>query len=67
MIRAVIVQDVESRSFLTMGPDGDVVFTPWVNEAGAFYDEQEAIETAEIYCPEGFHLFSHIVDDEVRA
>lgn len=59
--RVFIVQDKESAQFLR--PElGDVGFTPWVNEAGAFESEETAAETAACHCSEGFVMFSFLKD-----
>jgi hypothetical protein len=63
MHKVWIVQDEESSCFLHPYC-GDVGFTHWVREAGHFYSEQEAIETAGDHCSEGFQLFSFLVFDE---
>ena len=51
--RYFVVQDKESACFLCP-QDGDVGFTQWLNEAGRFDSEEEAIETASHHCGEGF-------------
>lgn len=63
MVRVWVVQDGESASFLCPSVDGDVTYTQWVTEAGFFYDEQAALDTAEYACAEGFRLFSFFVNE----
>ncbi len=53
---AVIVQDSESRAFLCPSDDGDVGYTPWIDEAGHFQNLAEAAECAEVYCSEGYRV-----------
>ena len=55
--RVFIVQDRESAQFLRP-ESGDVGFTSWVHEAGAFDNEEVAAETALCHCSEGFVIFS---------
>ncbi|WP_250501749.1 hypothetical protein [Caballeronia sp. AZ7_KS35] len=55
--RVFIVQDRESAQFL-FPESGDVGFTTWVDKAGYFEKEEEAIETATHHCSEGFVVFS---------
>lgn len=51
-----IVQDRASHLFL-MPKDGDVGYTPFINEAGYFEEAQAAIETANDWCDDGYIVF----------
>jgi hypothetical protein len=55
--RVFVVQDRESACFLCP-LNGDVGLTPWINEAGQFESEEEALDTASVVCSEGFVLFA---------
>lgn len=59
--RAYLVQDLESFAFLYPTDDGDVGYTRTLKDAGHFNDEDEAFDTAQIYCTEGFFIFSFYV------
>lgn len=52
-----VVQDRETQCFLYPF-SGDVGYTVWIREAGHFYSEEEAVETAVDHCGEGFDVFS---------
>jgi len=61
MRRVFIVQDRESALFLC--PHfGDVSYTPWLGNAGRFYDYESAVETAHVHCTEGFSIESFYED-----
>lgn len=55
MRRVYIIQDQESGLFL-YPHYGSVNYTQWFGDAGRFDDEESAIETAHIFCTEGFQL-----------
>lgn len=55
--RVFIVQDRETACFL-FPFHGAVALTPWINEAGQFESEEEALETASVICCEGYVVFS---------
>lgn len=61
MPRAYVIQDRETRCFLALGEDGDVIFTPWITEAGQIFDDEEAFDTAQLNCNEGFIIFSFFI------
>lgn len=56
--RVYIVQSRETGDFLYPSDTGDVGHTPFVNEAGYFYDRNEAVETALSEIGENFIVFS---------
>ncbi len=55
--RVFVVQDIETACFLCPHT-GDVGLTAWINDAGLFVNEEEAVETAASHCSDGFKLFS---------
>ena len=55
--RVYIVQSRETGDFLYPSDTGDVGHTPFVNEAGYFYDRNEAVETALSEIGENFIVF----------
>ena len=55
-----IVQSRETGDFLYPSDTGDVGHTPFVNEAGYFYDRNEAVETALSEIGENFIVFSFL-------
>ena len=57
-----IVQSRESGDFLYPSDTGDVGHTPFVNEAGYFYEREEAIETALEEIGQNFIVFGFIVE-----
>ena len=65
LTRVIILQDLENLQFLAPSPDGDVMFTPFLTEAGMFLSEEEAQETAEMMHCEQFHYFACCVDSEI--
>lgn len=65
LTRVIILQDLENMQFLAPSPDGDVMFTPLLTEAGLFLTEEEAQETAEMMHCEQFHYFACYVDASV--
>jgi len=65
LTRVIILQDLENMQFLAPSPDGDVMFTPLLTEAGMFLSEEEAQETAEMMHVEQFHYFCCYVDASV--
>jgi hypothetical protein len=64
LTRVIILQDLENFCFLAPSPDGDVMFTPYLVQAGMFLDEEEAHDTAEMMHCEQYHLFVCFVDAE---
>lgn len=58
--RVYIVQSRETGEFLYPSDTGDVGHTPFVNEAGYFYDRNEAVETALSEIGENFIVFSFL-------
>ncbi|WP_049351586.1 hypothetical protein [Neisseria sp. 27098_8_139] len=58
--RVYIVQSRETGDFLYPSDTGDVGNTPFVNEAGYFYDRNEAVETALSEIGENFIVFSFL-------
>nr|WP_172459163.1 hypothetical protein [Neisseria flavescens] len=60
MTRVYIVQSRETGDFLYPFDTGDVGHTPFVNEAGYFYDRNEAVETALSEIGENFIVFSFL-------
>ena len=58
--RVYIVQSRETGEFLYPSDTGDVGHTPLVNEAGYFYDRNEAVETALSEIGENFIVFSFL-------
>lgn len=57
-----IVQSRETGDFLYPSDTGDVGNTPFVNEAGYFYDREEAIETALEEIGQNFIVFGFMVE-----
>ena len=58
--RVYIVQSRETGDFLYPSDTGDVGHKPFVNEAGYFYDRNEAVETALSEIGENFIVFSFL-------
>lgn len=58
--RVYIVQSRETGDFLYPSDTGDVGHAPFVNEAGYFYDRNEAVETALSEIGENFIVFSFL-------
>jgi hypothetical protein len=58
--RVYIVQSRETGDFLYPSDTGDVGHTPFVNEAGYFYDRDEAVETALEEIGDNFIVFSFL-------
>ena len=58
--RVYIVQSRETGDFRYPSDTGDVGHTPFVNEAGYFYDRNEAVETALSEIGENFIVFSFL-------
>lgn len=58
--RVYIVQSRETGDFLYPSDTGDVGHTSFVNEAGYFYDRNEAVETALSEIGENFIVFSFL-------
>ncbi|WMC01125.1 MULTISPECIES: hypothetical protein [Neisseria] len=58
--RVYIVQSRETGDFLYPSDTGDVGHTPFVNEAGYFFDRNEAVETALSEIGENFIVFSFL-------
>jgi hypothetical protein len=57
-----IVQSRETGDFLYQSDTGDVGHTPFVNEAGYFYEREEAIETALEEIGQNFIVFGFMVE-----
>ena len=60
--RVYIVQSRETGDFLYPSDTGDVGHTPFVNEAGYFYDRDEAVETALEEIGDNFIVFSFLAE-----
>lgn len=60
--RVYIVQSRETGDFLYPCDTGDVGHTPFVNEAGYFYDRNEAVETALEEIGDNFIVFSFLAE-----
>lgn len=60
--RVYIVQSRETGDFLYPSDTGDVGHTPFVNEAGYFFDRNEAVETALSEIGENFIVFSFLAE-----
>ena len=60
--RVYIVQSRETGDFLYPSDTGDVGHTPFVNEAGYFYDRYEAVETALEEIGDNFIVFSFLAE-----
>nr|WP_199725165.1 hypothetical protein [Neisseria weixii] len=60
MTRVYIVQSRETGDFLYPSDTGDVGHTPFVNEAGYFYDRNEAVETALEEIGDNFIVFGFL-------
>lgn len=58
--RVWVVQEPETGKFLTPY-DGDVGYTTWIRESGFFDSEEAAIDTAEMLCDSGFHVYSFYI------
>ena len=58
--RVYIVQSRETGDFLYPSDTGDVGHTPFVNDAGYFYDRDEAVETALEEIGDNFIVFSFL-------
>lgn len=58
--RVYIVQSRETGDFLYPSDTGDVGHTPFVNQAGYFYERNEAVETALSEIGENFIVFSFL-------
>lgn len=60
--RVYIVQSRETGDFLYPSDTGDVGHTPFVNEAGYFYDRDEAVETALEEIGDNFIVFGFLME-----
>lgn len=60
--RVYIVQSRETGDFLYPSDTGDVGHTTFVNEAGYFYDRNEAVETALEEIGDNFIVFSFLAE-----
>ena len=60
--RVYIVQSRETGDFLYPSDTGDVGHTPFVNEAGYFYDRNEAVETALEEIGDNIIVFSFLAE-----
>lgn len=60
--RVYIIQSRETGDFLYPSDTGDVGHTSFVNEAGYFYDRNEAVETALSEIGENFIVFSFLAE-----
>lgn len=58
--RVYIVQSRETGDFLYPSDTGDVGHTPFVNQAGYFYDRDQAVETALEEIGDNFIVFSFL-------
>lgn len=62
LTRVYIVQSRETGDFLYPSDTGDVGHTPFVNEAGYFYDRNEAVETALEEIGDNFIVFGFLAE-----
>nr|WP_197457582.1 hypothetical protein [Snodgrassella sp. CFCC 13594] len=62
MVTVYVVQSRETGDFLYPSDSGDVGHTPYLNEAGLFFERDEAIETALEEIGENFIVFGFLKD-----
>lgn len=60
IVTAYLIQSRETGDFLYPSDSGDVGHTPFINEAGLFYEREEAIETALEEIGENFIVFNFL-------
>lgn len=64
MRKAFVVQDRETKGFLSSSPDGDIVTCPWINNAFQFDNFEVAVLTGLQECELGYQIFTFFVDDD---
>ncbi|WP_066567944.1 hypothetical protein [Snodgrassella sp. CFCC 13594] len=62
IVTVYVVQSRETGDFLYPSDSGDVGHTPYLNEAGLFFERDEAIETALEEIGENFIVFGFLKD-----
>lgn len=60
--RVYVVQSRETGDFLYPSDTGDVGHTPFINQAGFFFDRDEAIETALEEIGDNFIVFGFLTE-----
>ncbi len=60
--RVYVVQSRETGDFLYPSDTGDVGHTPFINQAGYFFDRDEAIETALEEIGDNFIVFGFLTE-----
>ena len=60
--RVYVVQSRETGDFLYPSDTGDVGHTPFINQAGYFFDRNEAIETALEEIGDNFIVFGFLTE-----
>lgn len=60
--RVYVVQSRETGDFLYPSDTGDVGHTPYINEAGYFYDRDEAVITAIEEIGDNFIVFGFLTE-----
>lgn len=60
--RVYVVQSRETGDFLYPSDTGDVGHTPYINQAGYFFDRNEAIETALEEIGDNFIVFGFLTE-----
>lgn len=61
-IQKYIVQDIETGEFLYPEPLGSIGTTPYIKQAGHFYDYEDALEAAKDEISGPFSIFSFFVE-----
>nr|WP_187001585.1 hypothetical protein [Neisseria musculi] len=62
MTRVYVVQSRETGDFLYPSDTGDVGHTPFINQAGFFFDRNEAVETALEEIGDNFIVFGFMTE-----
>ncbi|QMT46412.1 hypothetical protein H3L92_01310 [Neisseria dentiae] len=62
MTHVYVVQSRETGDFLYPSDTGDVGHTPFINQAGFFFDRNEAIETALEEIGDNFIVFGFLTE-----
>lgn len=65
MKKAFVIQDVDSKGFLTSSRDGDICFTPWIKDAFRFETAEAAVHTALFQCDSGYQVFEFYQPEEI--
>ncbi|QNT58279.1 hypothetical protein [Neisseria musculi] len=60
--RVYVVQSRETGDFLYPSDTGDVGHTPFINQAGFFFDRNEAVETALEEIGDNFIVFGFMTE-----